>query len=199
MICIDFCPGKRATTSWSTLSWASSMRSTLSSLRRRGIGRRFLYQRSFVVCLRTLSIEETYVCFSQVSQLEGRVKQLEQELLDTRDGAGDKLDLPVGKMQVCLSNFQAYPCYEAGFQRLDQWSHIIFRRVQNNSKIVWKASSTRPTKLTRPMVADQRESVASWTIRGLVTTTKPMMRWWSWWSWWWCSWSQLWGAGGGRG
>ena len=55
------------------------------------------------VCLRTLSVEETYVCFSQVSQLEGRVKQLEQELLDTRDGAGDKLDLPVGKMQVCIS------------------------------------------------------------------------------------------------
>ena len=74
----------------------------------------------FVVCLCTLSVEETNVCFSQVSQLEGRVKQLEQELLDTRDGAGDKLDLPVGKMQVCLSNFQAYPCYEAGFQRLDQ-------------------------------------------------------------------------------
>ena len=57
---------------------------------------------SFVVCLRSLSIEETNVCFSQVSQLEGRVKQLEQELLDTRDGAGDKLDLPVGKMQVKL-------------------------------------------------------------------------------------------------
>merc|ERR550519_107036 len=36
----------------------------------------------------------------EVSQLEGRVKQLEQELLDTRDGAGDKLDLPVGKMQA---------------------------------------------------------------------------------------------------
>ena len=66
------------------------------------------------VCLCTLSVEETYVCFSQVSQLEGRVKQLEQELLDTRDGAGDKLDLPVGKMQVCLSNFQAYPCCEDG-------------------------------------------------------------------------------------
>ena len=70
------------------------------------------------VCLCTLSVEETYVCFSQVSQLEGRVKQLEQELLDTRDGAGDKLDLPVGKMQVCLSNFQAYPCCEDGKEQV---------------------------------------------------------------------------------
>ena len=70
------------------------------------------------VCLCTLSVEETYVCFSQVSQLEGRVKQLEQELLDTRDGAGDKLDLPVGKMQVCLSNFQAYPCCEDGKKKV---------------------------------------------------------------------------------
>ena len=94
-------------------------RKTFTYLRKHSAGQVFVCLFVFV-CLCTLSVEETYVCFSQVSQLEGRVKQLEQELLDTRDGAGDKLDLPVGKMQVCLSNFQAYPCYEAGFQRLDQ-------------------------------------------------------------------------------
>ena len=36
----------------------------------------------------------------QVAQLEGRVKQLEQELLDLRDGADEDKLLPVGKLQV---------------------------------------------------------------------------------------------------
>ena len=39
--------------------------------------------------------------FAQVANLEGRIKQLEQELLDSRDGAEDK-SLPVGKLQVQL-------------------------------------------------------------------------------------------------
>ena len=36
----------------------------------------------------------------QVAQLEGRVKQLEQEVLDMRDGADEDKLLPVGKLQV---------------------------------------------------------------------------------------------------
>ena len=53
----------------------------------------------------------------QVAQLEGRVKQLEQEVLDMRDGADEDKLLPVGKLQVstfltctfCLVNFIAGP------------------------------------------------------------------------------------------
>ena len=53
----------------------------------------------------------------QVAQLEGRVKQLEQELLDLRDGADEDKLLPVGKLQVatfitcifCLVDFIAGP------------------------------------------------------------------------------------------
>ena len=43
--------------------------------------------------------------FSQVANLEGRIKQLEQELLDSRDGAEDK-SLPVGKLQVQVKTLE---------------------------------------------------------------------------------------------
>ena len=61
----------------------------------------------------------------QVAQLEGRVKQLEQEVLDMRDGADEDKLLPVGKLQVhslpsfCRSTFYL----------------VIFRRVLNSLKI----------------------------------------------------------------
>ena len=53
-----------------------------------------------------------YVClavfsssFAQVANLEGKIKQLEQELLDSRDGAEDK-SLPVGKLQVQVKTLE---------------------------------------------------------------------------------------------
>ena len=40
-----------------------------------------------------------------MANLEGRIKQLEQELLDSRDGAEDK-SLPVGKLQVQVKTLE---------------------------------------------------------------------------------------------
>ena len=63
--------------------------------------------------------------FFKVAQLKGRVKELEQELLDLKDGSDEENILPVGKLQV--STFLHVRNYERETVQTDK--QISFTRV----------------------------------------------------------------------